>query len=142
MSTDPGDVVLDPFSGTGTTAIAAKALGRHFVGIDIDPKYQAIAEAKIAKTQPSMYKDYYVSYFLDKIQSIRDIDTTNLFPPQRTSVEKKRERANKPGSNGNGHITAQGEKSHLATEQLPLLPESEDSKQIEPETALISSLKV
>jgi site-specific DNA-methyltransferase (adenine-specific) len=36
MSTDEEDIVLDPFVGTGTTAIAAKKLGRKFIGIDID----------------------------------------------------------------------------------------------------------
>ncbi len=99
MSTDPGDVVLDPFLGTGTTAIAAKALGRHFVGIEIDPEYVEIAKKKLIYVEPSKYKGYYVSHFLDKIQSIRDIDAANLFPPQLTSAEKKRLRV----ENGNGH---------------------------------------
>lgn len=92
MSTDPGDVVLDPFLGTGTTAIAAKTLGRHFVGIDVDPKYSKIAREKIKNVRASTYKGYYVSRFLGKIQSIRDIDATKIFPPQLTSVEKKRMR--------------------------------------------------
>ena len=74
MSTDPGDVVLDAFLGTGTTAIAAKMLGRHFVGIDIDPEYAKMAKEKIEKVDVTMYKGYYVSRFLGNIQSIRDID--------------------------------------------------------------------
>lgn len=37
--TKEGDTVLDPFLGTGTTAVAATKLGRHFVGIDINPDY-------------------------------------------------------------------------------------------------------
>ena len=36
-STSPGDVVLDPFFGTGTTGAVAKRLGRHFIGIERDP---------------------------------------------------------------------------------------------------------
>ena len=99
MSTDPDDIVLDPFLGTGTTAIAAKALGRHFVGIEIDPQYLRIAKSKLAHVQPSIYKGYYVSQYLGKIQSIRDIDAANLFPPQLTSGDKRRLRS----SNGNGH---------------------------------------
>ena len=47
-STNPGDVVLDPFFGTGTTGAVAKALGRHFVGIEQDEAYAAAAEARIA----------------------------------------------------------------------------------------------
>lgn len=98
MSTDPGDVILDPFLATGTTAIAAKALGRHFIGIEIDSEYVGVAKKKLTQVRPSQYNGYYVSYFLDKIQSIRDIDAAQLFPPQLTSTEKKRLRA----ENGNG----------------------------------------
>lgn len=46
MSTDEGDVVLDPFIGTGTTAVAAARLGRNVIGIDIDPKYVEITQKK------------------------------------------------------------------------------------------------
>jgi site-specific DNA-methyltransferase (adenine-specific) len=89
MSTDPGDVVLDPFLGTGTTAIAAKTLGRHFVGIDIDPEYAKMATEKVENVDVTMYKGYYVSSFLGNMQSIRDIDAGKIFPLQLTSVEKK-----------------------------------------------------
>lgn len=43
-------IVLDPFSGSGTTAIVAKRLGRHYVGIDINPEYCAIALKRLAST--------------------------------------------------------------------------------------------
>ncbi len=102
MSTDPGDIVLDPFLGTGTTAIAAKALGRRFIGIDIDPFYAKIANEKLANVQETTYQGYYVSYFLNKIQSIRDVDAAQLFPVQLTSTDKKRLRAS-AADNGNGH---------------------------------------
>lgn len=39
-----GDVVLDPFIGTGTTAVAAKQLGRNYIGIEIDSNYVKIAK--------------------------------------------------------------------------------------------------
>jgi len=93
MSTDPGDIVLDPFLGTGTIAIAAKRLGRRFVGIDLDPEYIEIAEKKLKKVEKSTHKGVFVSYFLGNIQSIRDVDAAKLFPPQLTSVAKKRLRA-------------------------------------------------
>jgi modification methylase len=51
-STKPGDVVLDPFFGTGTTGAVAKRLGRRFVGIEREPAYIAAAEARIAAVRP------------------------------------------------------------------------------------------
>jgi modification methylase len=47
-TTRPGDIVLDPFFGTGTTGAVAKRLGRHFIGIDSNAEYVAIARARIA----------------------------------------------------------------------------------------------
>ena len=47
-STDVGDLVLDPFFGTGTTGAVAKRLGRTFIGIESDPEYVRIAERRIA----------------------------------------------------------------------------------------------
>ena len=46
---NPGDLVLDPFNGSGTTAKAAKELGRRFLGLEINPEYCAIAERRIAQ---------------------------------------------------------------------------------------------
>lgn len=46
---NPGDVVLDPFLGSGTTAKAAKDLGRRFIGIEVNPEYCAIAERRISQ---------------------------------------------------------------------------------------------
>lgn len=47
-STDVGDVVLDPFFGSGTTGAVAKMMGRHFIGIERDKKYIKVAEKRIA----------------------------------------------------------------------------------------------
>lgn len=44
LFTKPGDLVLDPFLGSGTTAVAAAKLGRRYVGIDISPKYCDLAK--------------------------------------------------------------------------------------------------
>lgn len=49
LFTEEGDVVLDPFMGVGTTAIAAKMLGRHYLGIEIMPEYVDIAEKSLAQ---------------------------------------------------------------------------------------------
>lgn len=53
-STDPGDTVLDPFCGSGTTGVACVETGRNFIGIEIDPGYFAVAERRIATAQLQM----------------------------------------------------------------------------------------
>ncbi len=52
-STQPGDVVLDPFFGTGTTGAAAKRLGRRWIGIERDKGYIEAARARIAAVEPA-----------------------------------------------------------------------------------------
>jgi DNA modification methylase len=51
-STKPGDVVLDPFFGTGTTGAVAKKLGRRWIGIEKDERYVQIARQRIEQVQP------------------------------------------------------------------------------------------
>lgn len=45
------DLVLDPFIGSGTTAVAAKQTGRHYVGFDTEPDYIELAEKRLAETE-------------------------------------------------------------------------------------------
>ena len=52
-STKPGDLVLDPFFGTGTTGAVARRLGRRFIGIERDADYAAIARERIAAVEPA-----------------------------------------------------------------------------------------
>lgn len=47
-TTNPGDVVLDPFFGTGTTGAVAKMLGRDFIGIEREAAYREVAEKRLA----------------------------------------------------------------------------------------------
>jgi DNA modification methylase len=47
-SSDKGDVVLDPFLGTGTTAVAARETDRRFIGIELDASYCRVAQARLA----------------------------------------------------------------------------------------------
>ena len=48
LLTEPGQIVFDPFGGTGTTAVAAEALGRRWIVTEIDKKYAAILPERIA----------------------------------------------------------------------------------------------
>lgn len=48
VSSNPGDTVLDPFVGSGTTLVSAKRLGREYQGFELSPAYAAIARARLA----------------------------------------------------------------------------------------------
>ena len=50
-ATKPGQVVLDPFFGSGTTGAVAKRLGRHYIGFERDPDYAAFARERISKVE-------------------------------------------------------------------------------------------
>ncbi|AZQ65719.1 site-specific DNA-methyltransferase [Silicimonas algicola] len=51
-TTNAGDVVLDPFFGTGTTGAVAKMLGRHFIGIEREKAYRDVAERRLRDVRP------------------------------------------------------------------------------------------
>ncbi len=53
-TSNPGDIILDPFFGTGTTGVVAQKLQRHWIGIEKDPGYIQLARERIATTQPGV----------------------------------------------------------------------------------------
>jgi site-specific DNA-methyltransferase (adenine-specific) len=57
--TNPGQTILDPFTGSGTTGVACAKMGRKFIGIEMDPKYFDVACERIAKAyaQGDMFVD-------------------------------------------------------------------------------------
>jgi DNA modification methylase len=61
-ATQPGDLVLDCFNGSGTTCVAAKRNGRNFIGMEIDPAYHKISMDRInginARGQTSIFTDF------------------------------------------------------------------------------------
>ena len=60
-STRPGDVILDPFFGTGTTGAAARRLGRRYIGIERDATYAKLAKDRIAKVIVATAEDMVVT---------------------------------------------------------------------------------
>lgn len=75
MSTDEGDIVLDPFNGTGTTALAAKRLGRNYIGIDLDKNYVEITQNKLEQENSnSKIGNCWVSFYLDEVVTLRNMD--------------------------------------------------------------------
>ncbi len=53
-STSPGDIILDPFCGTGTTAAVAKSLNRHYITMDREESYVGLAEKRLAAVSPAL----------------------------------------------------------------------------------------
>lgn len=79
MTTDENDIVLDPFSGTGTTAISAKRLGRKYIGFEIDEDYINISLEKLKRTKPNFkIGNSWVSFYLKEIVTIRNNDWEKL----------------------------------------------------------------
>src|SRR3989304_10248395 len=75
MSTDEGDMLLDPFNGTGTTALAAKRLGRQYIGFDLDEQYVKITQQKLEQEEPiSKIGNCWVSFYLDEVVTLRNAD--------------------------------------------------------------------
>lgn len=79
MSSDEGDLIFDPFLGSGTTAVAAKHLGRSYCGIDIDENYIGIVNNKLDKVNSnSKLGDIYISHNSKRIITLRNNDWDKL----------------------------------------------------------------
>ena len=55
IHTNEENIVLDPFLGSGTTAVACKELGRNYIGIELSPEYVKIAENRLRATTPPLF---------------------------------------------------------------------------------------
>ena len=86
-SSKPGDVVLDPLIGTGTTAVAAKRLGRKYLGIDISPEYVKRACERLAKVNDEseakpvdgVWPEMHVEFLLQLYRETK-VTLSNLLP--------------------------------------------------------------
>ena len=74
MTTDEGDIVFDPFCGGGSAAVAARKMGRNYIGTEMDPGYCAAARAKLKETKPAKTNGAFASVHLGKVVSIRAAD--------------------------------------------------------------------
>jgi len=54
LTTNKGDIIVDPFIGSGTTAVACKEIGRNYIGFEISKKYCKLAKQRINKAQPPL----------------------------------------------------------------------------------------
>ena len=79
-----GDLILDPFVGTGTTCVVAKKMNRRFIGIDISAKYIDHARSRIFKAKPNTFVNILVGK--TSHESKKDLDENWKF------IQKKRNR--------------------------------------------------
>jgi len=101
-STRPGDVVLDPFFGSGTTGAVAKRLGRHFVGIEREQDYIDAANERIAAVKPLADADLTVlpgKRAEPRVAFVNLIDT-GMMKPGTTLYDAKRRWAAKVRADG------------------------------------------
>jgi modification methylase len=96
-SSNPGDVVLDPFFGTGTTGAVAKKLGRHFIGIEREESYIAAAEERIAAVAPAsddaeIAGQYATRRNQPRLPFAALLEAGLLVPGQRLVLDRRRER--------------------------------------------------
>ena len=78
-STKPDAWILDPFSGSSTTGIAANLLGRKFLGLEIEEEYLAMSRARREEIeQPDIYADYIR----------RLVKSGSILPPNDTMLEE------------------------------------------------------
>lgn len=88
ICTDAGDLVLDPFCGSGTTLVAAKLLGRSSVGIDISEEAVGLAERRLCmpvKTESAMLKNGRASYVNADKDALSLLAGLDLLPVQRNA---------------------------------------------------------
>ncbi len=86
-SSNPGDIVLDPFVGSGTTVVAAKRLGRRYVGIDVSPAYVKHTKRRLgdvmdesrARPEGDLWPALHVD-FLVQLYRETQVSVSNLLP--------------------------------------------------------------
>ena len=88
MTTDENDIVLDPFVGTGTTVVAAKQMGRKYIGIEIDASYIEITKKNLREAKESKIDGYFVSSYLGYVRTIRNKDYKEILENMQLSNEK------------------------------------------------------
>ncbi len=91
-SSNPGDIVLDPFNGSGTTAVSAALLGRKYVGIDQSAEYVKFAQARLAHALESAGKDD-ASELFKKDRASRVETETDAFGRKRVERTYNRRKA-------------------------------------------------
>lgn len=92
-SSSEGDIVLDPFLGSGTTSVVAKKLNRHYIGIEIESQYCVWAEQRLEMAERNPGIQGYVDGVFWERNSLSEQNMTQSYPQiQRKSHHKSEER--------------------------------------------------
>jgi modification methylase len=96
-SSNPGDIVLDPFFGTGTTGAVAKKLGRHFIGIERDENYIRGAQARLDAIQiqllpEAVWGKYETKRSAPRVAFSALLENGLLLPGQKLYFRKQRDK--------------------------------------------------
>jgi len=144
LTTDENDIVLDPFSGTGTTAISAKRLGRKYIGFELDMKYVEISQQKLENTK-SNYKigNNWVSFYLNDIITIRNNDWKELvqyfiIPETKKSIDSEKAKLRDKKLIPSNEIIIEEEESISEENLIVNLPIMSNGKRFK--TALVKNL--
>jgi len=128
-TTQPGDVVLDPFLGSGTSAAVAKKLGRHFIGIERDEVYAKAAHERLVDLKPIAEREW-----LEAAVSKRQLPRIpfgwllerglikpgdHLFAPKKQHIAKVRADANLIAANQEGEFVGSIHRVGAAIQGLP-----------------------
>lgn len=88
IATDPGDLVLDPFCGSGTTLVAAQLLGRHSIGIDCSEEAVALSKSRLqspTKTESALLQKGREAYATADQEALSLLAGLDLLPVQRNT---------------------------------------------------------
>ena len=86
VSSNEGDLVLDPFSGSGTTCTAAALLGRRYLGIDISEKYVTESTQRIADTLAGLRTGTEIAENPESLRPQRQVKTRQADDARQTSL--------------------------------------------------------
>ncbi|HHX37223.1 MAG TPA: site-specific DNA-methyltransferase [Clostridiaceae bacterium] len=87
-SSKPGDIVFDPFLGSGTSSVVAKKLGRHYIGIERDPQYCVWAEQRLEMANADSEIQGYVDGVFWERNTLSQQKRTSLSTSKSTSAKK------------------------------------------------------
>ncbi len=87
VSSNPGDCVLDPFSGSGTTTAVAYQSGRNYVGVEISQKYVENTEKRLAELKKQQFSNLFLN--AAELNELKRLSTDTKIPLREITADKK-----------------------------------------------------